>query len=130
MSSPSYEQQRAADNIQEVTEFFGEDVVAALGHEVLDAKLNQYQADGPLTSRKMERLDDEIDMMLVAAANKSSEDRAAYNRQVERLERKISSILAEASHSPPSTNMSRLSREVERLDYQINVLQLAAMQQQ
>lgn len=115
--------------LQDVTAFFGEDVVAALGYEVLTARLNQYQADGELTSRDIEHLDDEIDMMLVAAASKSSAARAAYNRQVERLEEKISSLLAEASRNP-STNMLQLNREIDRLDDQINMLQLAALQKQ
>jgi hypothetical protein len=114
---------------QDVTESFGQDVVAALGYEVLTARLNQYQADGGLTSRDMERLDQEIDMLLVAAANKSSAARAAFNREVERLEEKISSLLAEASRNP-STNVSQLNREIDRLDDQINTLQLAAKQKQ
>jgi hypothetical protein len=113
-------------SLQDVTEFFGEDVVAALGYDVLVVRLNHYQADGPLTSRDMEHLDQDVDILLEAAANQSSGARAAYHREIGRLKEKISSMLAEASQNP-STNMSQLNREIERLDNQIDMLRLAAM---
>src|SRR5919106_1975413 len=55
------------DLLQDVTKFFGEDVVAILGYKVLIARLNQYAVDGHLSSTDMEHLDHEIDMMLLAA---------------------------------------------------------------
>jgi hypothetical protein len=64
---PSHYQQRSADSVHDVTRFFGEDVAAALGYELLIARLDHFQADGPMTSRKMERLDHEIDTLLIAA---------------------------------------------------------------
>jgi hypothetical protein len=129
-SSPtSYEQQRAADSIQDVTDFFGEDVVAALGYGVLAAKLDHYQADGSLKSKDLERLDQEIDVLMMAAAQKSSEARATYNREIDRLEQRITSLLSDA-RSNPKTNLVSLSREIDPLDDQVETLRQAAMPQQ
>jgi quercetin dioxygenase-like cupin family protein len=49
-----------------------------------------------------------------------------YDSVVERLEQKITSLLAEATENP-TANMPRLSREIGRLDDQIDMLRLAAM---
>ena len=57
------------EKLQDAAEFFGEDVVAT-GYEVLIARLNRYQADGPLTSSKLERLDQEIDLLRLAVLQK------------------------------------------------------------
>lgn len=54
------------------TDFFGEGAVEVLGYEVLMARLNNYQADGSLSSRDLERLDLEIDLLLMAVVQKSS----------------------------------------------------------
>jgi hypothetical protein len=112
-----------------VTEFFGEDVVAALGHEVLIARLGQYGAYGQLSSRDMERLDQEIDMLMRAAANESSEARAAYSREMKRLEQKIATMLSEAK-SKPTGNLVGLDRKIQRLDERIETLRQAATQHQ
>jgi hypothetical protein len=113
----------------EVTEFFGKDVVDALGYEVLTTRLSQYYADGQLSNREMESLDHEIGMLLAAAADKSSEARVAYNREIDRLEQRVTALLSDA-RSNPSTNLASLDREIKRLDDQTDMLRLAATEQQ
>jgi hypothetical protein len=110
----------------EVAEFFGKDVVDALGYEVLNTRLSQYYADGRLSNRDMENLDHEIGMLLAAAADKSSKARVAYNREIDRLERRITSLLSDA-RSDPSTNLPSLDREIKRLDDRMETLRQAAM---
>ena len=110
----------------EMTDLFSEEVVAALGYEILLAKLDQYQIDGLLTSRDLERLDQEIDLLLIAAVDKASEDRAAHYREIERLEGEIASLLAEARQDP-TTNPSQLGREIQRLDDQIDMMRITAI---
>jgi hypothetical protein len=55
----------------------------------------------------------------------SSDTLAAYHQRMERLEKKRYSLLAEALHNPSTS----LLREIDRLDDQINTLQLSAMDQ-
>jgi hypothetical protein len=57
------------------------------------------------------------------------ESRPLSNREIERLESQIASLLADAARDP-SRNTPQLNREIERLDNEIDMLRLNAMQNQ
>jgi hypothetical protein len=89
----------------------------------------------PSLNREIERLDDQIDMLRFNAMKDTSGGSPSYHAQraadslQARLEGKINSMLAEAREDP-TTNPSQLDRELRRLDYQIDMLRLAAMERQ
>jgi hypothetical protein len=59
----------------------------------------------------------------------SSETPAAFQQEIERLEGEISALLAEARQDP-STDPLELDRDLRNLHYQLDMLRLAAMEQQ
>jgi hypothetical protein len=109
----------------DLVELFGQEVVTALGYEVLSVKLNQYLADGPLTSRRMERLDNEIDMLLLTEAREAYNAEAISDQEVERLKHKINELL-QAAANDPYASLRLIDREIERLDYRIDMTMINA----
>ena len=82
----------------------------------------------PRLNREIERLDYAIDMMLADATHDPSADNS-LDREIDRLEREINVMLSDEAHNP-SVNKSQINRQIERLDYQIDMMLMAAMLEQ
>jgi hypothetical protein len=116
------EQQRVSDSIEERLEVQRVQK-GMLEHAITAPTIEQQRAADSLEERlEVQRLLQEEFAHQMKKVNDG-------NSLIERLERQIDNLLAEAARNP-SRNTPQLNREIERLDNEIDMLRLNAMQNQ
>ena len=120
--SATRDQQRVVDNMQKRLD---EAVNASPGEQG-----GIYSDDNPYPYLTLEgfthQLEQDEEYGEIEATRRSNWDRPPLDVAIERLERQINSMFADAARDP-SKNTPSLNREIERLDYQIDMLRLNAM---
>ena len=110
-------QGQAGYSIKEQMEIL-EEIAVAKGHsEVVKPEAVIFPEDDPYASMTLEEFGRAV-----------APKKVAYQQEIERLERRVASLLAEAARDP-AKNTPQLNREIERLDAQIDMLRLNSMQE-
>jgi hypothetical protein len=132
-SSPSYEQQRAADSLeerlevqrvlQEVSTIGTAEGIHVLPEDDPYAYLTPKEFAGVTGHGKVDGMETGI---LPGDDAYAYSDLSEFASVIERLERQIDSMLAEAARDP-SKNSPLFNREIQRLDDQIDMIRLNAM---